>query len=187
MIAKGEIANDKSYIYRCGQCQNSGWFHGDPCTHCYGGDLEKLMYEFAVARGERYYALLKAILRQIGREIYLEASRIREANNKFTPVDLAYLVIKFNFPDNRMKPVAEWLQETHFMPAGMYEHLQDSGMKVKDIMSAARVRMAQEHFYPNGLPELVYCPSCGRAAKAGNVKHEGGCRQPSEVPLKQPA
>lgn len=143
MIARGHIADDKSYIYTCMQCDGRGVWHGDPCTHCYGGDLDRLMAEFAVARGERYYALLKAILVKIGKDIYDEAGRIREAYGRFTPVDWALLCIMFDFPENRMKPLAEWLEETGFARTGFYEDCRESGMKVRDMFAAARIKIAE--------------------------------------------
>jgi hypothetical protein len=143
MIAKGTIAPDKSYHYTCMQCNGRGLWHGDPCTHCYDGDMDRLMTEFAMARGERYYALLKAILVQNGRAIYDEARLIREATGRFTPVDWAVLCIMFNWPQNRMKALAEWLEETQFAATGFYDHCRDQGMKVRDMFDAARVKIVE--------------------------------------------
>lgn len=144
MIGKGQIQDDKSYVYTCLQCQGSGWFHGDPCTHCYGGDIDRLLVEFAVARGERYYALLKRILAANGKAIYDAACEIRQKNGGFRPYDIAWLCIKFDWPQNRMKALAEWLEETHFMPAAMYSHLQEHGMKVSDMFDMAREKYGVE-------------------------------------------
>jgi hypothetical protein len=182
-VARGHIEPDKTYVYTCGRCRGRGAVNAELCTDCYNGKLDRLLVEFAVARGERYYALLKSILRIQGRDIYLEASRIRDAKEKFTPFDLGTLMLKFHWPENRMKPLAEWLEETQFMPTGMYSHLQEQRFKVKDAMSWARQEAAREYFYPDGKPEFVYCTSCGRAASAGKVRHENACKEPSEQPV----
>lgn len=142
MINQGHIADDYRYHYTCRQCE--GW-HGanSACSHCYNGDTDRLLVEFATARGERYYALLKAILVIQGQNICEAMQQIRDENSdRFTPVDLAGLVLAFGWPENRMKPLAEWLEECQFIPAGMYEYLKDKGMKPSDVIRAAKERVA---------------------------------------------
>lgn len=139
MINQGYIAEDYRYIYQCRQC--AGW-HGanSACSHCYNGDIDKLLHEFAVARGERYYALLKRILVIQGKAICEAVYQIRDETGKLTPVDMADIVLAFGWPENRMKPLAEWLEECCLIPAGMYEHLKDIGMKPGDVIRAAKER-----------------------------------------------
>lgn len=142
-VAKGRIVEGNQYIYTCGRCNGSGEVRGTVCTDCYSLDLEKLLYEFQVARGERYYALLKAILSIQGKAICDALIAVREQHGRFTPLDLGMLVIKFGW-GNRMKPMAEWLEETHLMPAGMYQSLRDRGMKPGEVLAAARKKITEQ-------------------------------------------
>lgn len=138
-VAKGQIQPDGSYKYRCGQCGGSGQYAGRTCSHCYNLDLPKLLEEFELARGERYYAILKAILFLIGKDIIDEAKRITQAQGKFTPVDIAYLCLKFRFK-RRFKPMAEWLEESQIIRAGTYENLKDMGFSVSDLLARAELK-----------------------------------------------
>lgn len=137
MINKGTIRTDHSYSYVCGNCRDA---MSEECPHCYGGNPTLLLEAFSTARGERYYALLKAILRIQGKAIYDLASELRETRGSFTPVDIAALMLAFGWPSNRMKPMAEWLEETRFIPAGTYDDLHESGLRVRDMLEAARKR-----------------------------------------------
>lgn len=138
MLNQGYIEDDYSYHYQCRQC--SGW-HGanSACSHCYGGDLDRLLVEFATARGERYYALLKRILVVQGQAICEAVYQIRDENGKLTPVDMAGILLAFGWPDNRLKPLAEWLEECGLIYTGTYDRLKSSGLKPSDVIRAARV------------------------------------------------
>lgn len=134
-INKGRHSEHHDYLYTCGYCNAKGYIKGLPCPHCYNLDLPTLLKEFETARGERYYALLKAILSIKGRAIYDRAMEIRNTQEgKLKIADLCHLLIEFQFPHNRMKPLAEWLEECRVCPAGTYEHLQARGFKVKDSL-----------------------------------------------------
>ena len=133
-VNKGHHDEIHNYIYTCGYCNGKGFIKGLPCPHCYGLHLPRLMQEFETARGERYYAILKAILSVKGREIYDRAREVKAARGKFTPYDFCHLLIEFNFPHNRMKPLAEWLEECGFCPYGTYEHLQQRGFKPMKVL-----------------------------------------------------
>lgn len=138
-VAKGQIQPDKSYAYTCGTCQGEGKMKdGETCPYCYDQNLDKCLEEFQTARGERYYALLKTILSICGKEIYDEAVRIDKRHGKFTPVDLGYLCLRFDF-GKRMKPLAEWLEECSFMPYGSYRRLQERGPKVFEMIEQAKI------------------------------------------------
>lgn len=141
-IAKGQIQPDKSYRYTCGKCGGFGQTkEGKLCDHCYDGIYERLIEEFATARGERYYALLKAILRIKGKAIYDYAqSLIKENGGKLRPVDFGHCVLEFNFPHNRMKPIAEWLEETGLIPVGAWSRLnRRKNFTIKECIEAAQV------------------------------------------------
>lgn len=136
-VAKGQIQPDKTYLYTCGNCLGEGVLpNGETCSHCHNLNYEALITDFATARGERYYALLKAILSIKGKAVYDRAVEIRKENGKFTAFDFGRLLLEFGFPRNRMKPLAEWLEETRFCRYGTWENIQDGGLKVKDILTA---------------------------------------------------
>lgn len=139
-VAKGKIQPDGNYKYRCGQCGGSGQYAGRTCSHCYDLNLPKLLEEFELARGERYYAILKAILSLQGKAIIDEAKRISASNpsGKLVVIDLGYLCIKFGF-GQRMKPLVEWLEEGQVIPYGSYERLHHRAPKVSVIIAEARL------------------------------------------------
>jgi len=139
-VAKGQIQSDNSYQYTCGNCKGIGHFMDsktgeyEDCTHCYNLDYDKLLEAFRLARGERYYAILKAILSLKGKAIADSAivRRNANANIKLTIADLLHLLMEFNFPRNRFKPLVEWLEETRTLPIGVYNRIHDSRFKIAD-------------------------------------------------------
>jgi hypothetical protein len=130
-VAKGQWDKDRGYLYTCGNCNGRGQVRGEVCDHCYALDYDALMYAFRVARGSRYYALLKAILSIKGKEIYDTARQIKANTDKIVIADLFALLVQFQFPPNRMKPLVEWLEETQVCPSGAYERLKERGLKIR--------------------------------------------------------
>lgn len=135
-VAKGQIQEDKSYQYTCGKCKGQGMIDARFCNHCYNLRHDLLSEQFQTAKGEQYYAILKAILSIKGKAIYDKAVEINAQNGKFTPVDIAYLSILFGF-EMRMKALCEWLEECQFLPTGLYEDLREKGMGVRDMLELA--------------------------------------------------
>lgn len=122
MINRGVLQPDKSYQYFCLKCDGAGLAEGKTCDHCYALDLDLLRSNIRVARGERYYALLKAILSLVGKSIYDDAQQIKaQRDGKMTPIDVAYLAVKY---DLYLKVVWEWLQETGAIQTVSYEDIQ---------------------------------------------------------------
>ena len=139
MINKGITFPDGTYEYTCRKCDGAGVARGNPCDHCYDLDLIALTGAIKLARGERYYALLKAILNILGKVILDDAKAIHAEQNSFKAADVAYLCIKHNLS---FKVVFEWLEETGFCPTGMHEHMRDAMRRQKatvaDVMNMAR-------------------------------------------------
>ncbi len=140
-INKGHVDENHNYIYTCGNCNGAGYVVDSKtgldqsCHHCYALDYPALLIAFTTARGERYYALLKAILSIKGKAIHDRAMEIRASRDgKLLIADLCHLLMEFQFPRNRMKPLAEWLEESRVCPAGMYDRLLDRGFKVNKFL-----------------------------------------------------
>lgn len=130
MIAKGITQPDGTYIYTCLKCGGKG---GD-CPDCYGLDTERILAAMKEgARGERYYALLKAFLSVNGKAITDEGKRIYAERDSLRPIDMGYISLKFGL---NFKATVEWLEETRVMRSGVYEKVKH--FKVKDIYDAAR-------------------------------------------------
>lgn len=139
-VAKGRIDESYNYVYTCGYCNAKGFLSGLPCPHCYNLHLPRLMQEFATASGERYYALLKAILSIKGRAIYerakeVDSQRLANQGGHLTYADLYHLFMEFNFPRNRFKPFVEWLEECNVIPCGTHDKMLRGGLKVKDVLA----------------------------------------------------
>ncbi len=101
--------------------------------------IEELTEQLKSARGPEYTARLKYILKLLGPEIKADFAAFKEAFGKITPVDIGIIVIKHNL---NYKAVCEYLQHEHLLPAGLYERLVDSGMKVNEVLDASRVKLA---------------------------------------------
>jgi hypothetical protein len=142
MINKGVIQPDKSYQYTCRQCAGRGMVHGQPCAHCYGLDVDRLCVELKLARGERYYALLKAYLSVRGKAIVDDAQGIRARAGKLTPFDVAWLSAKY---DLNFKAIFEWLEETNVCAAGTHYHVRET-MRRQKVTVAAFVEKARAQF-----------------------------------------
>jgi hypothetical protein len=143
MLSKGIIKADHSYQYTCGNCNGTGWNSSSKgehliCMHCYGLDYDQLIEAFRMARGKRYYGLLKAILHLKGKAICDRALEM-QANHpeeKLLVHNLVELMIEFQFPVNRFKALVEWLEETRIVPPGLYEYLKDNGFKISGAIKA---------------------------------------------------
>lgn len=143
-VAKGRWDTAQGYIYTCGMCAGRGTVttaqgHSVSCPCCYGLDLDRLLDEFATARGERYYALLKAILSIQGKAIVDRVLTMRSDSEtgKLTPAQLLIAFHEFRFPLNRWKPFVEWLEETSVIRPGTYERMKDGNFKVRESMIKA--------------------------------------------------
>ncbi|MGB1286100.1 MAG: hypothetical protein ACPG7F_06170 [Aggregatilineales bacterium] len=117
-VAKGRTLPDGTYIYTCGNCGGVGWHaSGDTCNHCYALDYAQITEAIKSARGQRYYALLKAALSISGKAIVHCANAIKNENKwgKLRFVDLGYIALRFNL---NLKSTIEWLEETRSVPFG---------------------------------------------------------------------
>ncbi len=131
MINKGYYAEDRGYIYTCRLCGGQGYtVPGDPCPHCYALVMSDLLREFQMARGERYYAILKAILSLVGKGIIDDARWITRSQGHLLISDVVLLMVKYDWPFNRTKAFFEWLEERGVCPFGMYDALKDRGFSI---------------------------------------------------------
>lgn len=144
-IAKGRILADYTYVYSCKMCGGTGFLldakRGDiVCHHCYNLDYDKLMEAFATARGERYYAILKAILSIKGKAMCDRFKEVEKAAGRHLWVSELFVLCfrEFGFPENRMKPFVEWLEEARVLPTGAYDRLRNRGMKVRATLEAVK-------------------------------------------------
>lgn len=144
MDAKGKLQPDGRYAYTCGNCNGKGRLPDGAdsveCPHCHDLDLPILLKQFETAKGQRYYAIWKAILSLIGKSILDEFHQVVAETGNFSPADMCRMLVKFGLPNNRMKAMAEWLEEARCIPTGMYEHLQERGFKVSKAMAKLGLR-----------------------------------------------
>lgn len=136
-VAKGKWNPEVGYEYTCGKCHGTGEVQGYLCDHCYGvlqpdARWKAIMTSFRTARGERYYALLKAALSIKGKEIVDAVVDMKSERGKVTIADIFHLMVKFDWPRMRAKPFFEWLEETCIF-SGIYRNIRDSGMTIKGI------------------------------------------------------
>src|SRR5678816_940689 len=103
-------------------------------------DLATLTEELKQARGKEYIARLEYIFKLVGDDIKADVAVIREVYGKFTPVDIGIIVIKYNL---NFKAVCEWMEQERIIPAAMYSHMMDNGLKVKDILAAAQIKLTE--------------------------------------------
>ena len=134
MINKGKWDPVSGYTYICKCCNGSGG--SGKCPDCYGLDYRRIMVEFRAARGQRYYALLKAALSIHGHNIYIDVKAFRErtASGFLSPAELCQLSVAYFFPRNRVKPFSEWLEETGIIPHGAYRRIRQRGFKPMVVM-----------------------------------------------------
>jgi hypothetical protein len=146
MINKGITFPDGTYWYTCRKCQGTGSVRGNLCDHCYDLDVNALTGAIKLARGERYYALLKAILSVCGKVIVDDAKALAEPQEKkFYALDVAYLAIKYNLS---FKVVFEWLEETHFCRAGMHKHMREAMRRNKKTVAALMNEACEKYGLP---------------------------------------
>ena len=135
--ATGTTMPDGSYVYTCGRCHGTGRWRGETCTDCYGLELERIRAALkAGARGQRYYALLKAFLSLQGKDMVDEVKRIKTDTGHITPPDVGYISLAFGL---NFKATWEWLEETRVIRTS-WSAFEDSRLKVRDVY-----RMAREH------------------------------------------
>lgn len=135
-VAKGRTLEDGTYIYTCGHCGGTGRIAETVCNWCYGLDTNAILAAMSEgARGQRYYGLLKAFLSVRGKAIVDEARRLRDEQIVLKVVDLAYIHVKFEL---NFKATVEWLEETQVIHSGVYEAIQDRGIKVRELVEKAR-------------------------------------------------
>lgn len=132
-LRKGQTLPDGTYLYTCGKCNGTGEYNDFLCDWCYGLDTAQLCEHLKMARGERYYGLLKALLSVIGKPMVDYTRQLREKQGKLLVVDIAHVHLKFNL---NMKATWEWLYETRVLRTD-YDAFKDSKLKVKDAEAAA--------------------------------------------------
>lgn len=137
-VAKGTIAYNYDYIYTCGNCDGHG-YHADCtiCTHCYNLDLPRLLIEFKTARGQRYYAILKAILSLCGGDLARDVNALRNqkpAGVGISYADLCHELVRYRWPRNRWKPFLEWLEECRVIKVGAYTYFKERGIGVARML-----------------------------------------------------
>lgn len=141
MVAKGVTQPDGTYLWTCNKCSGMG----QDCDWCYGLDTTKIIEEMKKgARGQRYYALLKAFLSVKGKEIVDFVNTLRNPDGGVSPAAVGCVSLKFGL---NFKATCEWLEETRVIRAGTYDRLMDSRLRlpngktkaiqVKDIYEAA--------------------------------------------------
>ena len=94
-----------------------------------------LIAELNTARGKRYYDLLRQVLADIGPAIVADFDRFRAETGTVTPVNLGQIVLRHGL---NFKATCEWLEEVTDLPTGTYERLKLDGLKVRDVLDAAR-------------------------------------------------
>ena len=136
-INKGRTLEDGTYIYTCGTCHGKGVSGGADCPYCYNLDTAKIIDAMQKgARGQRYYALLKAYLSAQGKPIVDTYREVWKSQGAFYVIDIAYLVAKYGL---NFKAMTEWLEETGCIPSGMYEQISTAkGFKVSRYVDEAR-------------------------------------------------
>lgn len=131
-IARGTVQPDKSYRYTCSKCRGSGLYRGYICDWCYALDLDMLRYNLRTARGKRYYALLKAILSIIGKQIVDDAKTIERERGDFRVYDLGWLC---HVHDLNLTALGEWLEEARVIPNGTTDEIKRH-VRVRDVIAA---------------------------------------------------
>jgi hypothetical protein len=129
-VAQGKTMDDGTYIWECNKCEGN---NNPACDWCYGLNTERIIEEMQKgARGQRYYALLKAFLSVQGKAMVDYAKSL---DNKLRVVDLGQISLKFGL---NFKATVEWLEETRVIRSGSYDRFKRSGLKVTDVMEATR-------------------------------------------------
>lgn len=132
-VGKGHSYDDGTYEYVCAACNDRGTVGGSECVWCYGKDADRCLAAMREgARGQRYYALLKAYLAVRGEDIVSAAKAMHGGEKKLTVLDLGRLHLRFGL---NFKALVEWLEECHVIWTGTYEKIKDNGIRVKDILA----------------------------------------------------
>lgn len=145
LVAQGKTQPDGLYIWECNKCEGN---HNPNCDWCYGLDTTRIIEEMTKgARGQRYYALLKAFLSVNGKAMVEFAKTLRGEDGGYSPAGIGWVSIKFGL---NFKATCEWLEETNVLRAGWYDRVMDvrirtpdgktKRLQVKDILDAARQR-----------------------------------------------
>lgn len=135
-VAKGRTLPDGTYLFICGVCGGKVALNPNvECAWCYGGDVLRIAAEMKTSRGKRYYGLLKSFLAVHGKAMVGEFKRLKEANGNVTPVEIAYISLKY---DLNFKATWEWLYETGCIPYDYDAVIRK--FKVADSYAAARER-----------------------------------------------
>jgi hypothetical protein len=137
-VAKGRWNPETGYDYTCGKCAGTGDVRGYVCDHCYGvlkpdAQWSAIMSAFKTARGQRYYALLKAALSIKGKAIVDDAESYKERGEKLTVAEIFHMMVRHEWPRIRAKAFFEWLEETYTIKTGIYRHMRNSGLTIKGI------------------------------------------------------
>lgn len=146
IVAKGVTQKGGVYVWTCNKCNGTGESAAGFCTWCYGLDTERIIEEMNKgAKGQRYYALLKAFLSVKGKEIVDFAKPLGGDNRGFAPAAVGLVSLKFGL---NFKATAEWLEETSVLNSGWYwrvmlKHItlpdgKSRRVQVQDILEAAR-------------------------------------------------
>lgn len=143
-VAKGKWSPETGYVYTCGKCAGTGLYFGMECQHCYGNlsqdvQWQTIMIAFKTARGQRYYALLKAALSIKGKAIVEDAESCIARDNTLTVAEIFYMMVRHDWPRIRAKAFFEWLEETYTIKTGVYQHMRDSGLTIKGICAKLNI------------------------------------------------
>jgi hypothetical protein len=131
VINKGRIEGFK-YCYKCHNCDGTQ----AECVYCYALDTQRIKQEIKTARGQRYYALLKAFLSVEGEAICKKLLWIKKSRGRVLLFDVGYLSLLFGL---NFKATCEWLEEANLVTSGIYE-LAMKHLTVKEIYEEARNR-----------------------------------------------
>jgi hypothetical protein len=142
LVAKGITQPDGTYLWQCNKCNE----RNPDCDWCYGLNTSRIIEEMNKgARGQRYYALLKAFLSVSGKAMVDCAHSTHEPDGKMSPVGVGFVALKFGL---NFKATCEWLEETHCIRAGAYDYIMSGNLtqvdgtkkrvQVRDIYDAVR-------------------------------------------------
>jgi hypothetical protein len=151
IVAKGVTHADGTYVWTCNKCNGRVMQVGYPCDWCYSLDTDRIIEEMNKgARGQRYYALLKAFLSVKGKDMVDFCRTLHGPTGKLSPAAVGWVALTFGL---NFKATCEWLEETGSIRSGAYERIMESHLylpdgttkqvKVRDILDAAREKWGQ--------------------------------------------
>lgn len=123
-IAQGKTIKGR-YFWQC----NNNIPNHRQCPYCLGGDVQRLLKNMTISKGQIYYANIKAYLSLRGHAIYLDAKAIVKKDGRLTLKQVLELMDHYQFPRSRAKVFFEWLEENCILPAGKYESLKSRGFQ----------------------------------------------------------